>query len=287
MQSDVYHLFDDAKLPDFISGLRELLAMASIEAQRSPRSTRTDVTLLLKKLSARKTPVEQLLQDPFAWEVMHLAWLDLHAHKSLESFRGARFVSREFDRLYKNPRKVELLVRHFRARIAEFDKLSPRQQSDWYFIADSKIEISTKQMLYPYLQRGKPTSVETYVVRNIAALYELASGKRFAVSSLDAASPIDSRIASKARYEGPGIRFACAVCRALSLSAFMAFDKNRPHNPYRQNGIKPRYLDPKTEKHGFIHSTDPIDDKLVARKIGNTWKNDEKLKGPKPLSVYR
>jgi hypothetical protein len=279
IESDVYHLFDEEKLSEFVSNLRELYAIAIIEARRAPRATRTEVNLLLRKLSTRKAPLTQLLADPLASEVMYLAWLDLHATKPVQE-PDAGFLSREFDNLDKTPSKLDDLICHFRSRIAEFDKLTKKEQSDWYFNAKSKAEFISRQMLYPFLQRGTPTSAEIYVVRNIAALYEITTGKAFSVTQLE------DRTVSGARYAGPGIRFGCVICRALSLS-FMEFSKTRPVNRWRPRGTQPHYLDPKTDRHLLINSTNVADDASVANTIGDSWKNDRRLAGPKPLSIYQ
>lgn len=261
---------EDAQTYDrFVSGLKELHAMIMIEGSRALMSNRTDVNRLIRRLESQKRPAEEILKDPFANEIIYNAWLDIHAvYPHLED--PIVGIEAAYKTLHNSPHKLQALLQHLRNRIAEFDALDTLEQSKWPYQGKTEKEDVTRRMLYPYLQKGKPISVETRAVIAIAALYTLATGSPFTLTY----RPSDNQF--KSRYSGRGIAFACSVIRSLSLSAYFGFSRTRGLNRYRPRRARktePARYGTRLEKPYVLTNNVSTPEALVANKIGDTWRN--------------
>ena len=278
--NDAGCILGEGNIGVFVDGLIHLHSTVTIEGRRSSRATRIQVNNVLRSLTAKITPPQQIFEHPLAAEVMYIAWLDFQASSPLAANETT------FNTIHRSPRRISALVNHFQLRIAEFDQLNPSEQSDWFFGGKCRRENATRKMLYPFLRRGRPESVDILAVRIIAALYELAYARRFAVvwkrpvpkgaghkqgDFGAAASPRDQT----SRYHGPGIRFACAVIDALQLSNYFAFYRSENYIRYPANR-RSQYSDPKLDRQQRLDSVESGLDNLVANRIGDAWKNESR-----------
>ena len=258
------------ELPRFIEGLRRIFTLVTVHGRLSPEATRTRVQTILRKLSANRTPNAEILNDPLANEMMNKAWHDFRAVHP-----GRSDHDRRFETIQHAPRRLAALVRHLRLRLEEFDQMTHEEQLRWRVTGASKQETATRQMLFPFLSKGRTLSIDTETARLIADLYELTYKKRFAVTSIPRTPSNDHT----ARYQGPGIRFACTVLETLGLLPYFNYSKSKNIN--RRKGAA-RYLDPKLDRKRLLSIDDSPTPGLIANRIGDAWKNETQRKRKAP-----
>ncbi len=113
------------------------------------------------------------------------------------------------------------LVEHLFTLIDDFDKFTDTDILLWPSESESERGRHARFQLLPHLKKGGGIGADTEFIRELAPIYEHLFGRPFAV--LDSSRREDLRRKRNesddetARYEGPSVRFACAVIKRFGL----------------------------------------------------------------------
>lgn len=214
-----------------VERLRALFALVTGHHFISSRAARSTLDKFLKpllrdvkSLQARLKESEQdTFIEPLRHAALHLLDRDTQAWAVSNDGRKPRYIDpatlvRELEQPLD---AMANLVEHLLTLIDEFDKLANTDILRWPSEAEGERGRHARFQLLPHLRKGGGVGADTEFIRELAPIYEHLFGRTFTV--LDTSRREDLRRKRDesdneiARYDGPSVRFACAVINRFGL----------------------------------------------------------------------
>lgn len=288
------------KLVGTIDRLEFLYSLAIFHKQYSSRQMRSNLDLatndLLREIRKLQTTLRNTawMAEPLRLEAVH-TWIEnSRSEPSSTETRSADLVmpSDSIQQLETPLNELTEALVHLQDTAKEYDLLgNDSALLEWIEQGSSEMGQLVRAELSTYFQKGGGIKPDTLIVRHIAKLYEYAFDLKFSVTSsvgkvsyLNKVGNLDlqkltpgaasrENISRPSQYEGPALRFACAVINCLGLQniVFPLEARNPDDDPavtnYKENHNRMLALQGRE-----------VPDKQLADRIGHIWKNDAKRK---------